>query len=135
MENQLEIKKLIDNFYIIISGKSGEERNWDSFRKLFYSNAHLMSAKFNSGNECTTMPVNVDSYILGLDRFLRVNDFYEYGLNYKINIFGNIAHVYSEYEAKRSLKDNEPIKRGINLVQLIYDEDRWKILNMVWQDK
>jgi hypothetical protein len=135
MRNESEIKKLIDNFYGIISGKAEEERNWDSFRTLFFASAHLMSTRFNSNNECITIPVDIESYIIGLDKFLRTNDFYEYGLNYEINIFGNIAHVYSEYEAKKSLIDNEPMKKGVNLVQLINDGQRWKILNMLWQDK
>lgn len=135
MDTEFEIKKLIDDFYGIISGKAEEERSWDSFRTLFFANAHLMSMKVNSNNQCSTIPVNVETYILGLDKFLSANDFYEYGFNYKINIKGNIAQVYSEYEAKKSLEDNEPIKKGTNLVQLINDEHNWKILNMVWQDK
>jgi len=95
MRSELEIKELIDDFYGIISGKVEEERNWDSFRTLFFTNAHLMSTRVNSNNECTSIPVDIDSYIVGLDKFLRTNDFYEYGLNYEINVFSNIAHVYS----------------------------------------
>lgn len=135
MRSELEIKELIDDFYGIISGKIEEERNWDSFRTLFFTNAHLMSTRVNSNNECTSIPVDIDSYIIGLDKFLRTNDFYEYGLNYEINVFSNIAHVYSEYEAKRSLEDTEPMKKGVNIVQLINDGQKWKILNMLWQDK
>ncbi|WP_432666750.1 hypothetical protein R9X47_10350 [Wukongibacter baidiensis] len=135
MNNEMKIKELIDNFYEIISGKAEEERNWHRFRNLFFKNAHLMPSRFNSNKECVSTPIDVESYILGLDNFLKTKDFYEYGLNYEINIFGNIAHVYSEYEAKNSLKDNEIIKIGVNLVQLINDGDRWKILNMLWQDK
>lgn len=135
MDSQVDIKELIDNFYEIISGKAEEQRNWNSFRSLFFTNAHLMPMRFNSNKECVSVPVDVESYILGLDKFLKTKDFYEYGLNYEISIWGNIAHVYSKYEAKRSLEDNEPFKRGVNLVQLINDGNRWKILNMSWQDK
>lgn len=135
MNNELKIKKLLDDFYRIISGKVEEERNWDDFKALFFSNAHLMSVKFNSDKKLIAIPVDVESYILGLDKFLKMKDFYEYGLNYEINICGNIAYVYSEYEAKRSFEDNEIIKRGVSLVQLIDNGHEWKILNMLWQDK
>ncbi|WP_105615066.1 hypothetical protein [Vallitalea okinawensis] len=135
MENKIAIKDLIDTFYDIISGETETERDWDRFRTLFFANAHLMPLRFNDSNECVTTPVNVEAYILGLDRFLKSKNFYEYGLNYKIDINNNIAHVYSEYEAKISLQDKKPIKRGINLVQLIKEGNEWKILNMLWQDK
>jgi hypothetical protein len=134
MEGEKEIKKLIDNFYSIISGKEEEERDWNSFRTLFYGNAHLTSTRFNSNNECIAIPKDVESYISGLDKFLKSNEFYEYGFNYEISIIGNISQVHSEYEAKKSLKDNNPIKKGVNLVQLINDGHRWRIVSMLWED-
>lgn len=130
MDNKIEIKRLIDNFYEIISGKTGEERNWSDFRALFFANAHLIPMKSDIKE-----PLDIESYISRLDNFLRTKDFYEYALNYGIEVFGNIAHVYSEYEAKISLKDDKPIKKGINLVQLINIGAQWKIVNMLWQDK
>jgi hypothetical protein len=135
MNNELEIKELIDSFYAIISGKSEEERDWDSFKSLFFSNAHLMSVRFDNYKEVISFPVDVQTYISGLEKFLKTKDFYEHGFNYEIHIFGNIAHVYSEYEAKASLEDITPIRSGVNLVQLINAGDRWRILNMLWQDR
>lgn len=129
-----EIKRLIDTFYEIISGKAGQERNWNRFKTLFFANAHLIPMKFDTNNNCITNPFDVESYIERLDTFLRTNDFYEYAINYEIKVFGKIAHVYSEYEAKASLDDDKPIKKGVNLVQLIHDGMVWKIVNMLWQD-
>ena len=130
-----EIEKLIERFYSIISGKKEEDRDWNSFKSLFFTNSHLMSVKYNSNNECITTPQDVESYIIRLEKFLRTNDFYEYGFNYKINVLGNIAYVYSEYEAKTSLECNIPLKTGVNLVQLVKHDNKWKIINMLWEDK
>jgi len=135
MNNEVEIKYLIDKFYDIISGKPEEERNWESFKSLFFTNAHLMSTRFNGNKECISLPLDIEAYISVLDKFLKTKNFYEYGLNYEISVFGNIAHVYSEYEAKTCLDDNTPIKRGVNLVQLVSDKGEWKIVSMLWQDK
>lgn len=135
MNNELEIQRLIDTFYKIISGEKGEQRDWVYFKSLFFENAQLMSMKFNNQNDCISIPVDVDSYIIGLNKFLRANDFYEYGLDYDIKVFGDIAHVYSQYEAKTSLQDCQPVKEGINLVQLAKSEGKWKIISMLWQDK
>ena len=135
MNNKLEIQRLIDIFYKIISGKVGEERDWNHFKSLFLENAHLMSMKFNNYNECISRPLDVDSYIIGLNKFLETSDFYEYALNYEIKVFRDIAHVYSQYEAKTSLKDCKPTKEGVNLVHLAKVEGKWKIISMLWQDK
>lgn len=135
MNDVAEIKRLIDNFYEIISGKAGEKRNWDSFKQLFFEKAHLIPVRFDINKNCITIPFDIDSYVLRLEGFLGTNDFFEYASNCKIEVYGNIAHAYSEYEAKTSINDVEPIKKGINIVQFINDGGRWKILNMLWQDK
>lgn len=132
MDSKIEIKNLIDDFYGIISGKTTEKRDWNRFKNLFYPNAHLMSMSYNSDNKCSSIPKNVDTYVSILSNLLEEVDFYEYGLNYEIEIYGNIARVYSEYEAKNNKEDKNFIKKGINLVQAINDGQSWKILNMFW---
>lgn len=134
MSNNEEIKSLIDTFYDIISGKAGETKDWEEFKKLFYPNAHLLSVRFNEKEICTSKAEDIDSYSQKLSEILYSKDFYEYGLNYRIEVFGNIAQVYSEYIAKNMETDVKIIKKGINLVQLIHNGSEWKILNMLWED-
>lgn len=136
MNHECEIQSVIDKFYAIISGNTEAERNWNEFRSLFLSGeSSLASMKYNAEKECITKRLDVESYIMGLNDFLKRNDFYEYGFNYEIKVFGSIADVYSEYAAKRSKEDNHIIKRGVNLVQLIHDGQTWKIHSMLWQDQ
>lgn len=136
MNKKTQIKEVIDKFYEIISGKAEEERNWNEFRSLFFSKeSSLTSMKYNAEDECISKRVDVESYIRGLNLFLKSEDFYEYGLNYQIEVYGNIASVYSEYEAKRKKEDMDIIKCGINLAQFIHDGKSWKIHSMLWQDE
>lgn len=136
MKRQNEIQYIVDKFYEIISGEAGEERKWNEFRSLFLSgDSSIAPVKFNVGKECIIQRFDVESYIARLNNFLINNDFYEYGFNYEIKEIDSIAHVYSEYEAKRKKEDKEIIKRGINLVQLVHDGQAWKIHSMLWQDK
>ena len=136
MKRENEIQCTIDKFYEIISGEAGEERKWNEFRSLFLSgDSSLAPMKFNAEKECITQRFDVESYIARLNNFLINNDFYEYGFNYEIKEVDSIAHVYSEYEAKRKKEDKDIIKRGINLVQLVHDGQAWKIHSMLWQDK
>ncbi|QVK17652.1 hypothetical protein KHQ81_12475 [Mycoplasmatota bacterium] len=79
--------------------------------------------------------MDVNQYILKVRNFLREHNFYEYGLNYEIKTYKNIANVYSKYEAKKSKEHEEIIKRGVNLIHLLNDGSGWKISNMLWQDE
>lgn len=54
--------------------------------------------------------------------------FYEAEINREVRQFGNIAHVWSTYETR--LSKNAPVaRRGINSVQLVYDQGRWWIVS------
>jgi hypothetical protein len=49
--------------------------------------------------------------------------------------FGNIAQVFSTYEAWRDEAQTDFIKRGINSIQLYNDGQRWRVANMLWDDE
>lgn len=129
MDNRNEIKKVIDSFYGLISGKTRKDRDWDKFQSLFYKGARLLNYKsHNSASD-------VISYVKGLSEFLRENDFYEYGFDYKIDIYGSIAQVSSRYEAKETKESKLVLKRGRNLIQLVFSDGKWRIFNMLWEDE
>lgn len=133
MNNEKEIIGLIDSFYAIISGKAGQNRNWNGFRKLFYNGAQLIPYKFD---ESCTVAYDVNTYIENrLSPLLETNDFYEFGYDYDIEIFKNIAQVHSKYDAKTTPESKSLIKSGTSFVQLINTGTEWKIINMLWQDK
>lgn len=131
-DDKANIHKTIDEFYNIISGISSDERDWNKFRSLFLSEESSLAPIRDTENS-VRKSFNVQSYIDRLSRFLSENDFFEYGLNYDISIFGSIAHVYSEYEAKRRKEDEDIIKKGITLVQLVNTGGEWKIHSILWQ--
>ena len=57
--------------------------------------------------------------------------FFERELKHELVSFGTIAHVFSTYETKET--KNGPItNRGINSIQLFYDQNRYYIMNIFW---
>lgn len=76
-----------------------------------------------------------DDYAADTAPYFAANPFYEAEIARRIDLFGNIAHVWSSYEARRSPDDPEPERRGINSIQLFCDADgRWKIVSMIWDN-
>ena len=68
--------------------------------------------------------------------FLDANSFYEVEIDRRVEIFGDIAQVWSAYEARTDPFDKHPERRGINSIQLYRDETgNWRITSMIWDNE
>ena len=115
-----------------ISGGTGEKRDWARFRNLFWPTAQL-NAIFHKGDS-TWIKINaVEEFISLAGTWYEDNGFREYEYKKKIERFGNIAHVFQSYGA--SLNDGQEIERGMNSYQLAYINDRWWIVNLLWESE
>ena len=80
--------------------------------------------------------MGLDEYAENTTPFFAENNFYEIETARRIDVFGNIAHVWSHYEARTSLDDAEPERRGINSIQLFRHPDQgWRIISMIWDNE
>ena len=134
MENEQSIIIAINRFYEIISGKRREERNWTEMRDLFIESAVLTPYVFGDDTEVKVVSYNIEGYINRLKQSNAEHDIHEKGFNYKIDIYGNIANVYSEYSAEITKTNETYMKKGINLIQLLKSEKGWKIVSMLWEN-
>ena len=64
-----------------------------------------------------------------------IKSFYEGELKHITEIFGKIAHRFSTYEAKFDLTEDEPFAIGINSIQFINIDDKWKISSIIWNNQ
>jgi len=127
----VSIDSTIAAIYDVISGEAGEERDWDRMRSLFHPSARLISVSKNAEGEFTARSLTPDEYIVNASPFFAKEAFFERELSRKVEKFGHIAHVFSTYEAVQT-PDGEPIDRGINSMQLFYDENRWWVMTIYW---
>ncbi len=79
--------------------------------------------------------ITPEQYIEGSGPYLEKEGFHEIGIAQRVEQFGNIAHVFTTYQAKHKLTDEKPIMRGINSIQLINDGTRWWVLNIAWSQE
>lgn len=119
--------------YNVISGDKGTARDWDRFRSLFHKDARLIP----TGKNAQTGVVNAnalspDDYVKRAEPFFAKEGFYENEMARRVEMFGNIAHVFSTYESRHA-PGEKPFARGINSFQLLNDGKRWWILTIYWQ--
>jgi hypothetical protein len=68
--------------------------------------------------------------------FFATTSFFEVEMSRRIEVLGNMAHVWSLYEARQAPDDTTPERRGINSIQLFKGADgAWKIVSMIWDNE
>ena len=125
----------INALYEVISGEKGAARDWDLMRYIYHPNAKLVPTGKNPQGKVGAHYVTPQYYTESSGKWLVENGFYEEEINRKVERFGNIAHVFSTYQCFHSKTDAEPFMRGINSIQLLNEGDRWRVINIFWQQE
>lgn len=124
------IVERIETFYHVISGPAGHPHNWHVLSSLFALGASILPVRAADSLEA----LGVEAYVEKLAAVLSDRDFFERGLDYRVTIDGDIAHVWSRYEASNTEAFDEIIKQGTNLIHLVRERQAWRIAGMVYQD-
>lgn len=119
--------------YASISGPAGAPRQWDRFRSLMAPNARLVPTGRNAQGRGGLRNWSVEEYITAVDSSLKTAGFFERELGRKVERYGNVVHLMSAYDSKRSESDPQPFQRGVNSFQLWYDGTRWYVVSIFWE--
>jgi len=132
-EDVATIDGLITALYDVISGPAGQARDWDRFRSLFLPEGKLIPTGFRDGSAKATASLwTAEDYVALAGTSLEEGGFFESEIGRVEEKFENIAHVFSTYHSRRTA-DGEVFQRGINSIQLMWDGERWWIMNIMWR--
>ena len=135
MNDHEQIGRVVDEMYAMISGPAGP-RDWSRQRNCFLPEARQVRTWVDEQGRPAMLAMTLDEYAANTAPFFDANNFYEIETSRRIDLFGNIAHVWSGYEARNSLDDAEPERRGINSIQLFrHPELGWRIIHMIWDNE
>ena len=127
------IGELLTTFLCAVSFGEGGKPSYGDLPDLFIPSARLIR---NSGSvpDISTVEEFVRSRQDAVDAG-ELTSFDETELSETIEVFGNVAHRFSEY-AKRGTTDCGPIDvRGAISTQFIRTPDGWRISSMAWDDE
>ena len=129
-EDVRSIDAIVGAVYDVISGDKGVKRDWNRFRSLFHPGARMIPTGRTGARVITP-----EDYIRRSGPFLEGEGFHEVEIGRRVDQFGNIAHVFSTYEARHALSEPAPFMRGINSIQLLNDGERWWVLPIAWRQE
>ncbi len=125
-ENDVKtIDALMKASYEVVSGEKGTKRQWDRDNYLHH---HKAVYSYFSREKNKQVYYTLQEFHKETDDMVFHTDFYENEINREIRVFGNVAQIWSTYET-RLVKGGKVERRGINSVQLIYENNRWYIIS------
>jgi hypothetical protein len=132
-EDVASIEAIVKALYDVISGPAGQKRDWDRMRSLFAPEAKMAATVKRQDGSVGKRSFSVEEYISMNAKPMEEGGFFEKGIANHVDQYGQIAHVFSSYEARRTLSEEKPFMRGINSLSLWNDGKRWWILSIIWQ--
>ena len=134
MTDEEGIGAAIDEMYAMISGPKGP-RDWSRQDKCFLPEARQVRTWVDDQGRPQKLSMTLAEYQANTTPLFAENDFYEVETGRRIDVFGNIAHVWSSYEARRAPDEEPPERRGINSIQLFkHAQHGWRIIHMIWDN-
>jgi hypothetical protein len=125
------VDAILAALYDVISGPAGQPRDWNRFRSLFVPDARLIPVRHSKTDDrADVVPYTPEQYQERATPLLE-QGFFERGSHNTIESFGDIVHVFSTYESRKT-KDSAPFQRGINSIQLLKDGKRYWIVTILW---
>ena len=135
MTDAEEIGAVIDEMYAMISGPAGP-RDWSRQANCFLPEARQVRTFVDDQGRPQMLSMSLGDYATNTAPFFLANDFYEVETSRRIDLFGNIAHAWSGYEARTSPDASDVERRGINSIQLFrHPEFGWRIVHMIWDNE
>jgi hypothetical protein len=135
MTDEQAIGAVIDEMYAMISGPAGP-RDWSRQANCFLPEARQVRTFIDQDGKPAMLAMGLDEYRENVTPYFAANPFYEVETSRRIDVFGNMAHVWSHYEARTSPDDADVERRGINSIQLFrHSKLGWRIIAMIWDNE
>ena len=128
------IDALMTALYSSISGPPGGQ-DFELSRRLQHPDVRLVRTRLDEAGRPVALSFSGEEYEANAKALLAATPFYEVETERRVVRFGNIAQVFSAYEARTAPKGGELIKRGMNCAHLYFDGARWWLMHLIWDDE
>jgi hypothetical protein len=128
------LEATLDALYASISFANGANPRLELLRTLFLPQGLLI----NNNMPATPVVMSVEEFCGVVESAIasgNLAEFHEREVARIIEVFGNIAHVFSTYEARFDATSAEPFSVGINTIQFIRTGGKWLVSSMAWNDQ
>ena len=130
MESNPGLDRVIAAMYAAVSFENGARPDWSRQAEIFAPDARLV--RVHDGG---IFEFDLASYRENFNAMIdsgEMPSFWEAELWRETREFGDVAHVLSAYESRRT-RGGQDLGRGVNSIQLFRRDGRWWISAMLWR--
>jgi hypothetical protein len=128
------IEALMSALYSSISGPPGGQ-DFELSRRLYHPDVRLVRTRLDEAGRPIAFSFSGEEYEANARALLADRPFYEVETERRVVRFGNVAQIFSAYEARTAPQGGELIKRGLNFAHLFNDGRRWWLMHLIWDDE
>jgi hypothetical protein len=128
------IDALMTALYSSISGPPGGQ-DFELSRRLYHPDVRLVRTRLDEAGKPVAYSFSGDEYEANAGALLAGTPFHEVETGRRVVRFGNVAQVFSAYEARTAPQGGELIKHGMNCAHLFNDGSRWWLMHLIWDDE
>ena len=125
-----DLDSVIAEMYDQVCFEKGQRPDWKRQAEIFAPGARMVRI-----NDSGVFEFDQESYRVNFEAMIdsgEMPSFWEGELWRETRQFGDMAHVLSAYETRRS-SGGELMNRGVNSIQLFRRDGRWWISAMIWR--
>lgn len=125
-----ELDDIIARMYAGVCFEAGQRPDWKTEDEIFAPGARMVRV-----NDDGVFAFDLESYRKDFDRMIdsgEMPSFWEGEIWRETHLFGDVAHVLSAYETRRT-KGGPLLNRGVNSIQLFRRDGRWWVSAMIWR--
>ena len=125
-----DLDSVIAEMYDQVCFEKGQRPDWKRQAEIFAPDARMVRI-----NDSGVFEFDQESYRVNFEAMIDLGEmpsFWEGELWRETRQFGDMAHVLSAYETRRS-RGGEVMNRGVNSIQLFRRDGRWWISAMIWR--
>jgi hypothetical protein len=123
---------IIGAFYEVVSGPAGQPREWARDRTLYIPGIRFVIVVPRKDGKADVEVQTHQEYVDSNDARMVKDGFFESEIHRDTRSFGNIVHVFSTYEVRKT-KEGPVLGRGVNSIELLWDGARWWIASATWE--
>jgi hypothetical protein len=132
------LDEIVKSFYESISFAIGRQPDYRRLRSLFHKQGIVAPPK--NEKEKSVPVMDLDTFIKNSTENIVITGMERKGLLQteiarRAQTFGNLAQIFTTFEAKHSSDEAAPVYRGIYSIQLIRENHRWWILSVLWENE
>jgi hypothetical protein len=125
-----DLDGIIAEMYDQVCFENGQRPDWKRQEAIFTPGARMVRI-----NDSGVFEFDMQSYKENFEAMIDSGEmptFWEGELWRETREFGDMAHVLSAYETRRT-RNGEVLNRGVNSIQLFKRDGRWWISAMIWR--